>query len=394
MGLVGGVANASFIKRSLLFSIMSMFFMASLLAIFLPDQHEGGLQEELDSLTSDYYDITGSNPVSEEVWGLSGIYTPVGRDDTGAESTAWGVTPDGWVYGSRIYQYTPTQYRGLNFGAESYTVMYDENKGLYYYTAVGDDLKDSFKAGDPEDPETGTLYTQVSFDIAHKSDLFFTPGGRQQTEQGSYYEFSGWRYVWQPLRDYQASNDLSVDRTTTSISMVWYDYHGTEGLGAQLMLCGSDSGVAYIRGGDIVRAFDSASYSAKFVLTFNGIDMNVYIRLNPYVLQFMGGSVEDAYRDGYWTVMITSPSVTSDTSGFTMSAFSPDRVFDIIVGLLTFEMAHFGLTGVAATLCSVFFTVSLYTSLLAIGIENLPVLILTGILAVIQSIGIILRRGR
>ena len=87
--------------------------------------------------------------------------------------------------------------------------------------------------------------------------------------------------------------------------------------------------------------------------------------------------------------MVTSPSITTDTSGFTLSAFSPDRVFDIVIGLLTFETSHFGLTGIAATLCSIFFTVSLYTSLLAIGIENLPVLILTGILAVIQSIGII-----
>lgn len=389
MGLVGGVANASFIKKSLLFSIMSMFLLASLLAVMLPEQHSGGMQKELDTLTADYYNITGSNPVSEEVWALSGIYTPYGTDADGQPSTRWGVTPDGWLYGSMARTYPPSQLRNLDDGKEAYTVTYDDDTGLYYYTAAGDNLSESISLGDPEDPQTGTLYTQVAFEPTKRSELFFTPGGRVDDDKGSYYQFTGYRYTFSPLRDYQAAEGVRVDRTTTSLSMVWYSAPGAEGVVSQLMLSGSDSGVAYITGKSIRDSLDPASLAAKFDLVFNGVDMHVYIRLNPWAIN-QGMSVETCYSLGYWTVMVTSPSITSDTSGFTLSAFSPDRVFEIIIGLLTFETSHFGLTGVAATLCSVFFTISMYTSLLAIGIENLPVLILTGILAVIQSIGIIL----
>lgn len=390
MGLVGGVANASFIKKSLIFSIMAMFLLASLLAVLLPEQHDGDMQRELDSLTADYYNITGSNPVSEEVWALSGIYTPYGTDADGNASTRWGVSPDGWLYGSMVRVYTPSQLSQLDGGKESYTIRYDGDTGLYYYTETGENLSESITAGDPDDPQTGTLYTMVAFDPVKRSDLFFTPGGKTTVEdKGSYYEFTGYRYAFSPLRDYQATSDVRVDRTTTSLSMVWYKTPGAEGVASQLMLSGSDSGVSYITGKQIRDALDPASLSARFDLVFNGVDMHVYIRLNPWAMA-QGMSVETCYDLGYWSIMVTSPSITSDTSGFTLSAFSPDRVFEIIVGLLTFETSHFGLTGVAATLCSIFFTISLYTSLLAIGIENLPVLILTGILAVIQSIGIIL----
>lgn len=392
MSLMGGVANASFIKKSLLFSIMSMFLLASLLAIFLPEQHEGGLQQELDTLTEGYYNITGSNPVSEEIWGLTGIYTPYGTDAEGHDSTRWGSTADGWVYGARISEYTPSQFDLDDaMKPEGYTVKYDEDTGLYYYTAAGSNIVDELKLQDldAQDPELGTVYTHVAFDRDHRSDKFFTPGGRTETEGGFTYDFTGWRYSFSPLRDYRATNDLSVDRTTTSLSIVWFNFHGTEGLASQLMLSGSDSGVSYISGKDIRERLDASSFAAKFDMIFNGIDMHVYIRLDPWAYQIGGYSVEECYDNGFWSVMVTSPSITTDTSGFTLSAFSPDRVFDIVIGLLTFETSHFGLTGVAATLCSVFFTISLYTSLLAIGIENLPVLILTGILAVIQSIGII-----
>lgn len=392
MGLVGGVANASFIKKSLLFSIMSMFLLASLLAIFLPEQHEGGLQQELDSLTGGYYNITGSNPVSEEIWGLSGIYTPYGKAADGSDSDRWGTTADGWIYGARIYEYEPSQFqKDPALQPEGYKVKYDDSTGLYYYIEAGDNIRDELKLQnlDAEDPQLGTVYTHVAFDPDHRSDRFFTPGGRQQVEDGFTYDFSGWRYSFSPLRDYKASNDLSVDRTTTSLSMVWYNYHGTEGLAGQLMLSGSDSGVSYITGKEIREKLDMSTFAARFDMIFNGIDMHVYIRLDPWAFTH-GYDVESCYDNGFWSVMVTSPSITTDTSGFTLSAFSPDRVFDIVIGLLTFETSHFGLTGIAATLCSIFFTISLYTSLLAIGIENLPVLILTGILAVIQSIGIIL----
>lgn len=388
----GSSGNGSFIKRSLTGAILTMFLMAAFLSLYLPEQYDGDLAEELNELTEGYTSLTGSSPVSEEIWALSGIYTPYGKGADGEESTAWGVTPDGWVYGSRIVISSPSQFQDqqLNSGKEAYTVMYDSDTGLYYYTSFGEDLSPSLKPGDPLDPENGTLYTSVAMDRDHKSDQFFSASTKTETDQGMMYSFSGWRYVWQPLRDYNASNDLNVDRTTTSLSMVWYDYYGTAGLSGQLQLCGSDSGISYITVKEITESFDSTSFSSKFTMVFNGMDMYVYIKLNPYAIQYMGLSPAECFNYGYWTVMVTSPAVTIDNSGFTLQAFSPDRMVEIIFNLLTFSMDGYGLSGTASILCSVFFSVGFYTTLIAICAEHLYLLIiLTAFLGVLQGISIL-----
>lgn len=389
MAFLGGFNDQSFIKRNLIAAIIIPVFMVGLLSFFIPATGGGDMEEQMNELTADYYKFTGSNPSAEEVWALSGIYTPYGTDSVGEESTAWGTTPDGWVYGSRIYRYEPSQFPNLApDGREAYTVSYDEGTGLYYYVEAGADLdvKLSLPATEDTPAQRGTLYTAVSFDPLHQSDVFFTPGDRHTVQEGSYYPFSGWRYVFQPLRDYKASNDLNVERTTTSLSVVWYDYYGDSGLSGQLMLSGSDSGVSYITADEIVAAFNEASYSSKFEMVFNGLDLNVYIKINPYAITFGGYSVEECYKAGFWSIMVTSPSVTTGEGGFVMDAFSPDRIFDIIVKLLTFDVGNYGLSGMAATLCSFVFVVPFYTTLIAIGLNNYPVLILAGLLAAVQGL--------
>lgn len=381
--MLGGFSNEAFVKKSLIFSITGMAFMAAFLTMFLPAV-DTGLDGELSELTQGYYKFTGQQPVSEEIWGLSGIYTPYGTDSQGSESTAWGTTADGWVYGSRIETYSPSQMADLS-PKEAYTVMYDPDTGLYYYVEAGEDLEVQTVQ---EDPQRGTLYTAVSMDRMHRSDVFFTPGGRISDDAGFRYDFSGWRYVFQPLRDYAASNDLNVTRTTTSLSIVWYDYYGSEGLSGQLMLNAGDAGVSYITASQVIEAFQSASFSSRFTMSFNGLDLYVYIKVNPYAVQFGGYTLEECWANGFWSVMVTSPSVTSDSSAFTLQSFSPDRLFDIVVSLLSFSFDGYGLSGAAATLCSLFFTVSLYTSLIAIGLNFYPVLILAGMLAVFQGFSV------
>lgn len=386
--LFGGFNSDTFVKQNLIAAILIPVLMVGLLSFFLP-AGDTDMQEELGELTDDYFKFTGAAPVSEEIWALSGIYTPYSVGEDGQTSPAWGTTPDGWVYGSRIPSYSPTQYGKLGDGAqEAYRVQYDEDTGLYYYVEAGSDLDVKVAEAGEEgvDPQTGALYTAVSFEYTQKSSVFFSPGSKQTIQEGSYYPFTGWRYVFQPLRDYKASNDTTVDKTTTSLSCVWYDYYGDTGVSGQLMLSGSDSGVSYITGEEIVAAFNQASYSSKFQMVFNGIDLNVYIKINPYALTFGGYSIEECYNNGFWSMMVTSPAVTTGDGAFVMDAFSPDRIFDIVVKLLTFQVGDYGLSGMAATFCSFFFVVPFYTTLIAIGLSNYPVLIFAGLLAVAQGI--------
>lgn len=384
--------NESFVKKALIFSITSMVLMTGFISIFVPTYDES-LIETMEDLTADYRKFTDSEPTNQEIWALSGIYTPYGVDAEGSQSTAWGETLDGWVYGQRVERYAPSQFTDLDGDKEAYTVTYDKDRGLYYYTSAGSNLDVDVAEADPEtgvvDPEEGTLYTSVAMDRDKKSDIFFTPGGKETLENGTfYYGFSGYRYSFQPLRDYKAADDTSVTAATTSLSLIWYSYYGDDGISGQIILSGADGGIAYITADQILEAFNSASFSAAFQMVFNGIDMNILIKINPYAVQHM--SVKDCYYNGYWSVMITSPSVSQGETGFATTAFSPEKAFEVIVNLLTFHTEDYGLSGMAGTIASLFFSVSLYTSLIAIGLSVWPVLILAGILTVIQGIGILM----
>lgn len=387
-----GNSNEYFVKGALTFSIMTMVLMTSFITVFAPDpERVEGYEQELDSLTSAYYDFTGASSTNEQIWGLTGIYTPYGVDKDGHSSTKYGTTNDGWVYGSRIESYTPNQYNGsdsLNSGAEGYTVTYDKSKGLYYYTNHGSDLLD-ITNGTVESPSTGTLYTSVTMDNTQKSDQFFTVGTKQEMDNGTfYYSYSGYRYSFSSLSDYYYDKSTPITHTNTSLSLVWYQYTVDSGISGQLVLSGSDSGVSYITAAQIVQSFNSANSTSKFSMQFNGITMNIYIHLNVYAINH-GFSVEDCYNRGYWSVMVTSPQVSTDdgTNG-TLDSFDAGKVFDVVVGLLTFNGEDYGLTGTAGAIASTVFTVSLYTSLIAVGLSFWPVLIVAGLVAAIQTLSI------
>lgn len=385
MSMLGGVDN-SFAYRMLLFAMAIIFLMPTFITVFT-DIEDGSVNDNLTELTEGYEDFTGTTPTTEAVWGLTGIYEPY----TGG--TSYGRTPDGWLYGARLgdnfsyiynddgeitgYQggYSPTQYKG---SAMAYTVYRDDDDGVYRYAA---DTNDGHKKGD--------IYSAVTMDSGKKSEIFFTSSGKVESGEFFYYEYTGYRYAFQPFANYDAINQngeaVPVIATTTSLSLIWYEYYGSSGVAGQLILSGSDSGVAYLTAQQIIRAFDSTTSTARFTMVFNGVDMNVYIRLNPYYIA-QGNTVEECYNLGYWEIMITSLATDVDAYVGTDYTFNVAEIFDTMIKLFTFDAASLGLSGTMATLASLVFSLPLYAALLSIGMSFYPVLILAGILAAIQSL--------
>lgn len=380
----GSYVNEAFIKRCLTFSITVTVLLPTFIALFVP-AYDGGLEDSLNAVTSEYYKMTGADPTNEEVWALSGIYTAVGVDDKGDPSTAWGTTRDGWVFGSRIVEYTPSQFKapeGLNKGAGEYTVKYSEEKGLYYYTAAGSDLL-SIEIGDSL--EESTMYTSVSMDAQKKSSRFFTAGDVVYNDNGTFYfDFNNWRYVFQPLRDYKASNDLNVRQTTSSLSLIWYSTnYGDDGISGQLIINSANQGIAYLTAGDIIRAFDPSNYTSKFELIFNGLNINLYIQINPYAAQHY--SITDCFNQGYWSILVTSPMITDSSLGMTLNSINFNQLLDTVISLLTFNTNIYGLSGMSATLAILFFNISFYTSLIAVALPNWKALAMIGVFGGIMA---------
>lgn len=362
--MFGGGGDNRFTYKMIILAIAIMFLLPTTLSIFTDTDSEVNETSFLD----EYYKFTGNKPTREAVWALTGIYTPYFEG-------SYGYTDDGWLYGGIIgstSDYKPSQYNNKDFGGP---VRLQD--GLYRYTAATDDGH-----------SVGDVYTAVTMDSAQKSNVFFTPGGK--VEQGSffYYDYTGYRYSFQPLANYTAQDSsgqaVPVVATTTSLSLIWYEFYGASGISGQLVLSGSDSGVAYITAQEIITAFNSTTSTAKFGMTFNGIEMNVYIRLNPsYIAQ--GYDVQQCYNFGAWEILITS--LSTDSNAYTQAdyAMNVSEIWTTLIDLFTFNVEDYGLSGWLATLASLIMVVPLYAALLSIGMTFYPALILAGILAAFQS---------
>lgn len=391
---LSGNTDTSFAFKMLLFSVSTLVLLSLFIPIFCPKIMPPNADNmTIEQLEDQYMDFTGSAPTSEAVWALTGIYTPYGVDGNGNPSTSWGRTEDGWLYGQRVVNYTPYQYSGdtsgyywddaeppvKHTGENGYNVRYNESNGLYYYT-YSSDTENKHKEGD--------LYSSVVMSWDKKSDMFFTSSGKVTDGDFYYYKYSGYRYSFQPISSYVTvdadGNQIGVVPNTTSLSLIWYQYYYQSGIAGQLIITGSDSGVAYLTAAEIVSAFNTDNSTAKFIMSFNGVDMNIYIRLDPTKLS-SGLTVEDCYDLGFWSIMVSSKSVNTDAYTSADYEFSPTAVFQTMIDLLTFNTADYGLTGMAGTLASLLITIPLLLALMTIGLNNYIVIIMVGIWGVLTS---------
>lgn len=365
----GGGGDSNFRFGIVVFAIAILLLMPTFISVFVDKNTGDTAPENLDKVLDGYQRFTGTFPTNENVWALTGIYTPVGVDGNGNPSNNYAYTPDHWIYGARIGGYSPSQFSG----SSAYTVSY--NDGFYYYS--GNTL-DGHKAGD--------LYTSVAMDTAQKSDIFFTPSGKRESGENWYYEYNGFRYSFQPLSDYYYKNTdgdiMKTTASTTSLSLIWYDFYGNSGISGQLVLSGSDSGVSYLTSSEIVSAFNSANNMAKFRMTFNGNDMNVYIKIkNEYTSA--GYSVAECFDMGYWEIMVSSISTSVETYLSTDYSMNVSAVWETMVDLFTFNMDDYNMSPDMQMICSVTISAVLYAALIALFPEIWPIVLIAGVVQAI-----------
>lgn len=367
--MFSGGGDSNFRFGIVVFAIAILLLMPTFISVFVDKDTGDTAPENLDKVLDGYQRFTGTFPTNENVWALTGIYTPVGVDANGNPSQNYAYTEDHWIYGARVGSYTPSQFSG----SSAYTVGYDG--GFYYYS--GNTL-DGHKTGD--------LYTSVAMDAAQKSDIFFTPAGKRVSGENWYYEYDGLRYSFQPLSDYYYKNTngdiMKTTASNTSLSLIWYDYYGNSGISGQLVLSGSDSGVAYLTSSEIVSAFNSANNMAKFRMTFNGNDMNVYIKIkNEYTS--IGYSVAECFDLGYWEIMVSSISTSVETYLSTDYSMNVSAVWETMVDLFTFNMQDYNMSPDMQMICSVTISAVMYAALIALFPEIWPIVLIAGVVQAI-----------
>lgn len=411
MGLVGG-GDSSFTYKTLMFSVAIMILLPLLLTNLAPAAYNGASEDEV---LSGYERMTGQAADTKvSVWPLTGIYTPFTGgfvDETTGQTITYNFTDDGWLYGSAVNVYTPFQYSGT---AQDYTV-YKADDGVFRYWQDSKDYNETYgtghqghwgiatqadvdagkaeHVGDRFERDTpGDLYSEVSFDINHKSGIFFVESSRQDDSSGHFtYDYEGYRMSFQPISNYTAINQdgqkIPIVATTTSLSLVWYQTASQSGITGQIVLSGSNGGIAYLNAARIISAFNTNTSTAAFDMVFNGVVMNIIVKIDPMATTTYGMTIEQAYNAGYWSIMVTSLSADSTAYTGTDNATNPMKIFETMVDLLTFNMDDYNISPWLATLCSFVFVAPLYVALITLCLGNIPLLILVGILAAVQAIG-------
>lgn len=401
MASIGG--DASFAYKTLFMAIVILLLFPMFLGVFAPSAYHGPSESEI---MQGYTHMTGQAADTKvSVWPLAGIYLPFtggfyDDSDDGGQYITYGYTEDGWLYGSEIKQYSPSQYLRTN---QAYTV-YKDDAGVFRYLTDSADYSEEYGTGHrgrvmdgSKVVYPGDLYTEVNFDPTQKSDIFFVESSRVEDDLGHFkYDYTGYRMAFKPVSSYTGvdadGNRVAVTATTTSLSLVWYQYLGglQSGITGQLVLSGSSGGIAYLNAANILSAFNSQTSTAPFNLVFNGVTMTVYIRIDPIAITTEGMTIEDAYNQGRWSIMVTSQSV--DASAYTGTDYSknPMKLLETMFDLFTFNLDDYNLSPWLGTLCTFLYMVPLYIALISLALTCAPqIWILVGILAVVEALGTI-----
>jgi len=398
LGLVGG-SDSAFTYKTLIFGLAIMLLLPMFLTVFAPAVYSGPTEDEVLDGYSRMTGQAGNTKVS--VWPLTGIYLPFAGgsyDPDAAEGQGqvitYGYTEDGWLYGSAVSSYSPYQYRSTS---QEYQVYKDDNGVFRYFADTRDYNKENGTGhkGIERDGDKivypGDLYTEVNFDTQQKSDIFFVESSREETKDGHfYYEYNGYRYAFQPISNYTAKdqdgNSVPIIATTTSLSLVWYQYLDQSGVTGQIVLSGSNGGIAYLNAATILSKFNNSTNAAEFEMVFNGVVMNIWIKIDPMATS-SGMTVEQAYNDGRWSIMVTS--LSTDSSAYTGTDWSsnPMQLFETMVDLLTFNMDNYNMPDWLGVLCSLIFVAPLYAALITLCLSNAYLWVLVGLLTAIQAIG-------
>ena len=399
-----GMSSPEWTSKMVIVALLITFFTPLFFTLFVPtiaDETEDPYAEQISELEEQYYLATGKKPTATtEVWGLKGIYTPF-------NGVKYAYSDDGWIYSERIDDYAPFQYTAQSSigDAQTYYQVKRMDNGLYYYivkpkvdageivpaTPIHADSNNANSEIIGYDYKDATLYTAVSMDTQHPSTVFFTTTSKQEVNGHYYYNFTGYRYSFSPLRSFGMNvngNVTMIEPNSTSLNLIWYQYATNHGIAGQLSINAQDQGVSYLSAGDIVRAYNPQIYSSTFDMVFgSGIPMHLTIRLDAYMMSQYAMSVEECFNAGYWSVIVSSDAVASSSIQDSSYDFSLDNIFDTLVNLFTFKITEkYDIPGWEGTLASLLITMPLYAVLIAVCLSNYYLLIMVALLGVIQMV--------
>lgn len=316
--MAGYSGNDQVMIRIAVFGLtMSIICTAMITILFSTDATSDYNFDEIQDYRNEVSSFTGQSMLNDTPWVLVGVYEPwypyMGTEDH--------VDSDGWLYGKSIDDYPDLgkaadihldkDYKSSN----PITV----NEATYDYTVQGD-LK--WWAGVP-------FLNNVLRPIG---EFFGRDPYNYETLSASVWNYTGYRYVFDPTLPFLENGDQQTSVRDGSLSIVWYVYNGQEGLSGGLDVYGGNVLLASYSATDIINAYNTSSgYATSYEFDFAGTVLTLSIKFDQEIISD-GIPLMQAWSNGNWSMSITSVSVgnfldVTNSSSYSVTGGSMIKTF-------------------------------------------------------------------
>lgn len=288
--------------------------------------------DSIQGYRDDLIEFSGEGMINQSPWVLTHVYTSW-RFSDGVNASH--LDADNWLYGEEITGYTGGLGESANIRLDpdnKSSVPITVSAGTYEYEFI-----DGYTWwGDPDNP-----FSIITRPIGE----FF--GGDVYTYDSltaTQFNHTGYRYVFDATLPFKVASaddpDADISVKDGSLSVVWYDYGGQEGISGGLQIYGGDVLLSSYSASDIVAGYNNTStYATAYDFNFNGTMLTLSIRFDADVLA-NGTPLMQAFSAGAWTMAISSVSAGNfydieDSASFTSTAGS---MIDTFVSIYTFDM--------------------------------------------------------
>lgn len=311
--------------------------------------------DTIQNYRDDLISFSGESMINNSPWVLTDVYTPW-QTNLGYEGH---IDKDNWLFGDRIGNYEINGQK--QYGLAS-NIRLDSNQKSSSTISVDDQiyeatLKDGYQWWAVDGHSYGGVWGGLKKDWYTFTNIFGMAIGQDPNKykniSASNWNFTGFRYVFDPTLPFKYADSSSADndgnvklKTSTrdgSLSIVWYDFNGQEGLSGGLVVYGGRVVLGQYSALDIVADYQSNSgYATTYDFDFEGTHLDLSIRFDESAIAG-GTSLLQAWSEGKWSMAISSKSAGNfyDIENSTSFTTTAGGMIDTFIKIFTFSLPQF-----------------------------------------------------
>ena len=331
---MAAVGDDAVLVKIAVFGFAMSILCTAMISVLLVDNGSDYDYDEITGYRDQLVSFSGESMINQTPWVLQHVYTPW---NSSYDSTTH-RDDDNWLYGEDIDPYVLD---GHSYLGEAAAIKLDPTQKSstplnYTQETYTDVVGYKFWA-----PGSNTLISKIFLPVTTAYTAFTGSTGAVYGDvTTNSWNFTGYRYVFDPTLPF-SNEGSSVDG---SLSIVWYDFNGQEGLSGGLVIYGGDVEIANYSAVDIVADYNSTSgYATVYDFVFQGTTLTLSVRFDQNAIE-AGMPLMSAWTQGYWSMAISSPSAGSffDIDGSSSFSVTSGNMISTFIKIFTFNAPEFG----------------------------------------------------